>query len=404
MQTYKYVAVNLQKEKFRGTFVAENERDLATQLAKQNLFLVSCTVYKGTSPSSFFTLGSGKIKLGQLTTFCRQFAIMINAGTSILECLNNLRGQSYDKFFKDILNMVYDDVRGGMMLSEALEKHKKQFPDFFRSMIYVGEVSGKLEMVFNNLADYYENDSRMKKKTKSAMAYPLMLMGITVGIAVAMLLFIVPTFRSSLSSLDIEVTGITKILWDMSDWFLSSWKKLLIGILVAVGLFLLIRKNKRGREILDKMKLKLPLIKNITVDTVTARFARGFGLLLSSGMDVIDALETIQVVLGNTDVLARFKKATEDVRQGTQLATAFNKYKLFPDLLIQMIAVGERANALDDVLMRSCDFFDEQVASTIAGVTSRIQPIMLGIMGGVVGMMFIGIYSPMLSIMTGLGV
>lgn len=400
MRKYKYVAVNLYKEKFHGIFVAENERELATELAKQNLFLVSYTVDRGKGPSSFFTLGSGKIKLSDLTAFCRQFAIMINSGTSILECLANLRGQSYDKFFKDILEMIYEDVKGGVMLGEAMDKHSKVFPDFFRSMIHVGEASGKLELVFSSLADYYENDSKMRKKTKSAMAYPLMLLGITVGITIAMMLFIVPTFRKSLTSLDIVPTGITKIVWDLSDFFLSKWKIMLAVVGSLVALFLVFRKNKKGRLILDKVKLQLPFVRNITIAQITARFARGFGLLLSSGMDVIDALENIEVVLGNQDELIRFKKAVEDVRQGSQLAAAFTKHKLFPDLLIQMVSVGERSNALDDVLTRSCDFFDEQVSTTITGITSKIQPIMLGLMGGIVGVLFIAIYSPMLSIMT----
>ena len=142
------------------------------------------------------------------------------------------------------------------------------------------------------------------------------------------------------------------------------------------------------------------LFKKITMAQITARFARGFGLLLSSGMDVMDALETIQVVLGNQDELARFKKAVEEVREGETLAKAFNKHKLFPDLLIQMVAVGERSNALDEVLTRSCNFFDEQVSTTISSITSKLQPILLGLMGGVVGTLFIAIYSPMLSIMT----
>lgn len=400
MRKYKYVAVNLHKEKFHGIFVAENERELATELAKQNLFLISYTVDHGKGPSSFFTLGSGKVKLGDLTSFCRQFAIMINSGTSILECLLNLKSQSYDKFFKDIIEMIHEDVKGGVMLSEAMDKHKKVFPEFFRSMIYVGEISGKLEMVFNSLADYYENDAHMRKKAKSAMAYPIMLLGITVAITIAMMLFIVPTFRSSLSSLDITPTGITKIVWDLSDWFLGNWKMLLLGIGIFVALFLVIRKTKQGRLFLDKFKLKAPLIKKITIAQITARFARGFGLLLSSGMDVMDALETIQVVLGNQDELARFKKAVEEVREGETLARAFNKHKLFPDLLVQMVAVGERSNALDEVLTRSCSFFDEQVSTTISGITSKLQPILLGLMGGVVGTLFIAIYSPMLSIMT----
>ena len=400
MRKYKYVAVNLYKEKFHGVFEAENEKVLATELAKQNLFLISYTVDHGRGPSSFFTLGSGKVKLGDLTAFCRQFAIMINSGTSILECLSNLRAQSYDKFFRDILDQVYEDVKGGKMLSEALDKHSKVFPAFFRNMIYVGEASGKLEMVFNNLADYYENDAAMRKKARGAMAYPVMLLLMTLAIVVMMMLFVVPTFRDSLSSMDVQPNVLTRIVWNLSDFFLANWKILLVSLIAVVVLFLVIRKTPKGRLVLDKIKLSLPYIRKIQMAQITARFARGFGLLLSSGMDIVDAMDTIKVVLGNQEELARFTKATEDVKQGAQLTASFNKYKLFPPLLIQMVAVGERSNALDEVLMRSCGFFDEQVNTTIQSMIGKMQPILLGIMGAVVGVLFVAMYSPMISIMT----
>lgn len=404
MQQYRYTAVNLHKEKFTGIFLAQDERDLATQLVKQNLFLISCQPYKGLTPNSFFTLGSGKVKLGDLTAFCRQFAIMVNSGNTILECLASLKDQTPDKFLKSVLSVVYEDVKGGIMLSEAFSKHKKIFPEFFRSMIYVGEVGGNLETVFNALADYYENDTRIKKQVKSALSYPIMLGGMLVGIVAAMLLFIVPTFRKSLSALDVQINGITKAVYDLSDFFLAKWKIILIVIVsLAVVIFVLLRTEK-GKYIFDKLKLQLPLIKNVTIDLITARFARSFALLLSSGMDITEALEAVQVVLGNRETKVRFKKAVQDVCEGTSLSDAFTKYKIFPELLIQMVAVGEKSAALGEVLDRSCNFFDEQARTTITKVTGRIQPVMLILMGVVVAVMFIAVYSPMLSIMTSLGV
>lgn len=403
MQKFKYTAVNINKEKFTGIFMAQNEKDLAVQLAKQNLYLVSSKPYSDKSPSAFFTLGVGGIKLSELTTFCRQYAIMINSGMSILACIDGLRQQSFSAYFKNILNVVYDDVKGGLMLSDAFNKHKKVFPDFFRSMVKVGEMSGKLDMVFNSLADYYETDSALRRKTKSALAYPIMLLVLTVAIVAVMLTYIVPTFRQSLSTLEIEPEGITKIVYDISDWVLENGLYLLSVIIAIVAIGWLIGKTEKGSYFYDVLKLKLPLIGKINISLVTARFARGFGLLLTSGMDIIDAMESIQILLGNKDVCARFKKATEDVRHGSSMSVAFTKYKLFPELLIQMISVGEKSAAVDDVLNRSCNFFDNQVEATLTSVTGAIQPIMIMLMGGVVGIMFLAIYSPMLSIMTGLG-
>lgn len=400
MQQYKYTAVNLQKEKFTGLFIANDEHDLAVQLAKQNLYLIKFKVYKGGTPSSFFTLGTGKVSLADLTTFSRQYAIMINSGMSLLACLECLRTQPYSAFFKNILDVIYEDVRGGMMLSEAFNKHENVFPNFFRSMIYVGEVSGKLDMVFTSLADYYETDAAIKKKVKSAMSYPIMLSVLTLGILLAMLLFIVPTFRESLSSLDIQVEGITKVVYDMSDFFLTNWMYLLAGIAVIVVILFLIGRFEKGKYFYDVLKIKLPLIGAVQTDLITARFARGFGLLLSSGMDISEAMNSIIVLLGNRNVVERFAKARDEVLQGASLAMALQKYKLFPDMMIQMVSVGERTASLDEVLNRSCKFFDDRVETTLSAVTSRIQPIMLLLLGSIVGVLFVAIYSPMLSIMT----
>lgn len=404
MEKYKYTAIDLNKQKYSGIFIAQDERDLAVQLAKQNLYLISSSPYSGVAKSSFFSLSFGSaVKLNELTAFCRQFAIMINSGMSILACIDSLRKQAFSSFFRGILDVTYEDVKGGIMLSEALNKHKKVFPDFFRSMIKVGEISGKLDMVFNSLADYYETDERVKKRVRGALAYPLMLAVLMVGIVVLMLLYIVPTFRESLASLEVPIEGITKIVYDVSDWLLANWKTVLLIVACIAALGWLFGLTENGKYFYDKLKLQLPFIRKVQIDLITARFARGFGLLLSSGMDIVDAMDSIVIVLGNRDVEKRFRLATEDVRHGMSMSKAFSKHKLFPDILIEMVAVGEKTAAVDEVLNRSCGFFDDQVETTLTNVVGVIQPVMLIMMGGIVAVLFIAIYSPMLSIMTSLG-
>ena len=169
-QQYKYTAINLQKEKFSGIFMAKDEADLAVQLSKQGLYLVSASLYSDKSPSAFFTLGTGKVSLSELTTFCRQYSIMINSGISLIGGLEILKDQKFTRYFRQLLQVIYEDVKGGMMLSDAMAKHKGVFPAFFRSMIKVGETSGKLDIVMNSLADYYEKDSALKKKIISAIS------------------------------------------------------------------------------------------------------------------------------------------------------------------------------------------------------------------------------------------
>lgn len=402
MQKYKYTAVNLQKHKIRGVFIAKDEEDLALQLAKQSLFLVSAKPYSGGTPSAFFTLGTGKVSMPELTSFCRQFAIMLNTHIPILDSLDILKNQPYSSYFRNILAVVFEDVQSGMLLSEALNKHAKVFPNFFRSMIKVGELSGKLDMVLNALADYYEKDADLRGKVKSALAYPMMLAGMTFGIVVLMLALVVPTFRETLDQLGVEATGLTAAVYAVSDFLLEWWQYLLAGIVVLGLLIFLIVRTEFGGYAVDVLKLKLPILKTIQINMITARFARAFALLLSSGMDLNEAMYATEIVLGNKYLTNRFRQATEAVRAGMSLTNAFESYNLFPPMMIQMITIGEKTNALDDVLTRSCNFFDTQVETSMNSLTNKIQPIMLLVMGSVIGILFLAVYSPMISIMTGL--
>ncbi len=402
MQKYKYTAVNLKKEKIQGTFIARDEKDLVVQLANQGLFLTSYAPYSGTTPSAFFTWGTGKVELKEITAFCREFSIMLNTHVPILDCLNILKKQQFSGYFKKIIKIIHEDVKSGMLLSEAIDKHEKVFPDFFRSMIYVGERSGKMDEVFNSLANYYERDAELRRKTKSALAYPIMLLVMTVGILILMFALVVPTFRETLGSLNVAPSGLTKAVFDIADFFKNYWNIVVLAIMLLGITIFFVMRTESGRYFFDWLNLKLPFIKTVQWNMITARFARGFALLLASGMDLNDTLDAIDIVLGNRYMRRRFGEAAERVRQGTSMTVAFGQAKLFPPMMLQMIAVGEKTASLDEVLTRSCNFFDTQVETSLNAVISKIQPIMLLIMGGIVATLFVAVYSPMLSIMNGL--
>lgn len=404
MPTYKYVAVNLQKQKFKGKFIAADEKDLAVQLAKQSLYLVSASEYKGGTPSAFWTLGTGKVTIPELTGFCRQFAIMLSSGVQVLDCLDILKTQSYSGYFRSILAVIADDVRAGDLLGVALEKHKKVFPSFFVSMCHVGEASGKLETVFISLANYYESDSSIRRKAKSAMVYPSILLLMTVGIVFLMLAFVVPTFKDVLSDLEVVPTGYTAVVYSISDFLVLYWRYFVMGVIFLGIIIFAILQTKRGKYAFDVFKVKAPIIGKITIELTTARFARALSILLSSGMDLASALDVTAVILGNRYLEEKFKDASGEVRRGVTMTNAFRKYNLFPEMLIQMIMIAESTNTLEEVLVRSCGFFDEQVEITLNNMTTKIEPIMLIIMGLVIGSLFLAVYSPMLSIMNGLSV
>ena len=248
MQKYKYTAVNLRKQKIHGVFIANDEEELALELAKQSLFLISAKPYSGGTPSAFFTTGTGKVSMTELTSFCRQFAIMLNTHIPILDSLDILKIQPFSSYFRNILAVVYEDVQSGVLLSDAINKHAKVFPNFFRSMIKVGELSGKLDMVLTALADYYEKDSQLRSKIKGAMAYPSMLAGMTVAIVVLMLALVVPTFRETLDQLEVEVTGLTAMVYAVSD-FLLAWWQLLLAVVVVIGLLIFAIRDRKSTRL-----------------------------------------------------------------------------------------------------------------------------------------------------------
>lgn len=399
MPVYKYVAVNPQKIKVKGKYIASDEKELAALLARNNLYLISSTIYKDGTPSAFFTTGTGKVGLKDLTPFCRQFSIMINAGIPAIDCLESLKKQKYSAYFRSILQVIYDDVKGGEMLSFALDKHAKVFPNFFRSMVHVGEASGRLDTVFLSLADYYEADDAIKRKAKSALSYPLFLLGLAVAIVVIMLTFVVPTFKDTMEKMDVEATGITAIVYDVSNYITENWQPILLGTVLVVffvGLFL---QTKTGKYTLDVLGIYVPLVNTVQIDMVSARFSRAFSILLDSGMDLSTSLDTVGLILGNQYMQKRFTKAASRVKHGMTLTEALRRYHLFPEILVQMVAVGERTASLPEVLKRSCAYFDQKVDASLNSFTSKIQPIMLLVIGAIVGVLFLAVYSPMMGMM-----
>jgi len=399
LRKFHYTAVNIEKKKFSGSFYAEDENHLRKQLAEQKLFLTSCRPLSEATPNQFFSL-TGKIQTAELTNFCRQFAILLNSGISILDSLAQLKTQSFSGYFRKILYMIYDDVEIGVLLSKAMEKHKKVFPEFFRSMIYVGEISGNLEKVLTDLADYYEKEVALSRKVKGALAYPIFMGVLLVAIVLLFLLFVIPKFEETLAAMEIvELNSITAVVFASSNWMRANGLTLLYVIVIVIGVIFLALRTERGRYVFDVIKYKLPLIKSVQINMVASKFTKSMGLLLSSGMNLMDALNVVQNLLGNRYAQKKFKDIIDDVERGTSLTFAMDYYKIFPQMLIQMLSTGEKTGSIEEVLQRSQNFFDQQVESSIVKATGAIQPTMLVILGAVIGVLFIAVYSPMLAIM-----
>ena len=402
MKKYSYVAVNQNRKQFTGSFLAENEDDLRRQLSQQGLYLVSAKIVSDKSPkASFFSVGS-KVSLGELTVFCRQFSIMINVGISVVDSLNMLQQQKFSGLMKKILYMMSEDVQSGLLLSEAMQKHKKTFPEFFRSMVFVGEKSGSLDKVLVNVADYYEKSAALRKKIKSAMSYPAILLALTIGLVALMVFYVIPTFQKALSTMELEMPALTMAIFNISNFMIENWRKIAVIVMSVIAFFILLGRTKQGKYLYHTFMVYVPPIKAFTSYSVASKFARTFGLLLYSGMDIVASLDLVTTLLGNKNVEKRFRLAVTDIKKGMNMTLAFEAYHLFPQLLMQMIAVGEKTGALDEVLMSSCRHFDELTENALQGITSLIQPILLVFMGGAIGVMFLAVYSPIITIMKGI--
>ncbi len=400
MRNFKYTAINLQGHKVKGVFSAADEQDLATQLALQKLYLQKSKPCAESKRGAFMT--ASFVSWQEIASFCRQFSVMLDAHMPILECLQTLRDKARSQHFKQILTEVHDDVKGGLLLSEAFDKHKRTFHSFFRSMIRVGEISENMNFVLSSLADHYEKDAMLRRKVKGAAAYPIFLAVVTLLILVLMLGFVIPTFRVTLDDMGVAATGLTAAVYSVSDFIIRNRVRIPIVIIAIMLTIFLILQTERGRYFYDMMKVKLPIIGKLNLYSLTARFSRGFGLLIESGMDLDEALDAAAILFENRYIKKRYMMATESVYRGMSLSVAFESYGIFPTEMVRMTDVGERTASLGEVFMHTALYFDTELDTALHSMTTLLQPIMLVIIGVIIGGMFVAVYAPMLSIMSGL--
>ena len=398
MPLYKCKVINSSGQRQTVLREAPNEYTLKAQIRQDEIHMLSYSVVKEEKENEFFAVSS-KIKFTEVITFLRQFAVMLKAGIPISDCLNNLHKQKFTIPFRNVLKTIYLDVESGILLSEAFAKHPKVFPRFFISMVGIGEVSGSLDKVLSNMADYYENDRRIKKKASSAMVYPTLLVVMVIIVVIFLCLFILPQFESTINELGGEVPEITKIVMGISK-FVQTYAFILIpGIAAVVMLVYLFFRTEKGRYVKDVLMLKLPIISTVQRNLITSRFSRAFIILLSSGMNMIDVLENLKKMLGNEVFTRKFDYTIEEVKRGRRIALSIEATGLFPSMLTEMINVGEKSGNIEEVLESTSEYFDEQVEASIAKAVAAIEPLAIVMLGGVVCLVILSVLVPMMSMM-----
>ncbi len=398
MPLYRCQVLNTLGEKKTIVKDAGDELSLRALLNRENMFLIKAAVIKEKKKSEFFSVSS-KVQPNEVINFLRQFAVMVKAGMPISECINSLRMQKFTTPFRNVLQTVYFDIESGVLLSEAFGKHPKVFPQFFVSMVAIGEESGSLDSVLSSMADYYENDRRIKKKAASAMVYPTLLFSLVIIVSVFITLFVLPKFEDTINELGGDVPKITVIIMAISR-FMQEYIFIIIPAAAAlVFLVFLFFKTKKGKYVKDWLMFRLPIIGTVQRNLITARFSKAFIILLGSGMTMIDCLENLKKMLGNKVFDKKFSFTIEEVKRGRKIAPSLAATKLFPPMLTEMIAVGEKSGNIEEVLNSTSSFFDEQVEASIAKAIAALEPVLIVLLGVVVGVVILAVLLPIISLM-----
>ena len=398
MPLYKCKVINSSGKRQTVIREATDELSLRAQIRKDQIHMLNYKIVKEKKNNEFFAIRT-KVKFNEVVTFLRQFAVMLNAGIPMSDSLYSLSNQKFSLPFKNVLHTVYTDVESGILLSVALAKHPRVFPRFFVNMVDIGEVSGTLDIVMKDMADYYENDRKIRKKASNAMIYPTLLIGMIFAVVIFLCLFILPKFESAIIQLGGNVPKITKIIMGISKFVEEYILIILLSAAILIFITITAFKTPKGRYIRDILKFKLPIISKIEKNLITARFSKAFVILLRSGMNMIDILENLRKMLDNEVYDRKFGYTIEEVKRGKRIATSIEGTQLFPPLLTEMIDVGEKSGNMEEVLESTGAYFDQQVENSIAKAVATIEPIAIIILGCVVALVIISVIIPMMSMM-----
>jgi type IV pilus assembly protein PilC len=341
------------------------------------------------------TIGSG-VSAKELQVFTRQLATMIDAGLPLVQCLDILAAQTPNKIFARVLFQVKATVEQGSTFSEALGRHPKVFDDLYVNLVAAGEVGGILDTILNRLAIYIEKAVKLRQQVKSAMVYPAAILVVATAVIAVMLVKVIPTFENMYGEMgpDARLPGATRFVINLSHGFIAKWY-LYAGALAGVVFgTTLLRRTDSGRELTDRALLRLPIVGNVLRKIVVARFTRTLGTLLASGVPILDALDICARTAGNRVVEGGIKKSRDKISEGHDMAGPLSESRVFPSMVVQMIGVGEQTGAMDQMLQKIADFYEEEVDASVAAMTSLIEPVMMTLLGVVVGGLIIAMYLP----------
>lgn len=399
MAQFSYTALTAQNSSVSGTVDAADRAAALGMLAKQNLRPISLTEAKG--KSSKFTLGDffgkNRVKSDDLVLFTRQLSAMVSAGVPLLRAIGSLNAHTRNKALSSVTNGLMKDVESGMPLADAMSKYPNTFNDVYVNMVRAGEAAGILDDILKRLAAQQEKSSSMRKKIKSAMTYPIVLIVITIGSFFGLMLFVIPQIGNILKDLggpDAELPPLTQAMLGISAFLTSYWYIILPVAIAGIVFLLRFIKTPKGKQLFHQLVLKIPVIKVIVQKIAVARFARTFSALMGAGVAVLESLKVTSRAVGNAVYEKALLDAAEQVKNGKTLSSVVGKNDLFPPIVAQMLSVGEETGQTDTVLVKVADFYEEEVDVAIDGISSIIEPAMIVIMGSMVGLIAASVMGP----------
>ncbi|HUG17720.1 MAG TPA: type II secretion system F family protein [Planctomycetaceae bacterium] len=413
MPVFQYEAMDNSGMEVKDTIEASTEADAQQKIRDQGYFVTRIQEKrskkkKGPEPKAKqgprkkrgFSMG--RVKAKHLCTFTRQLSTLQDAGLPILRSLKILEGQSKPGPLKNSLMGVIEDIESGSTLSEAMSKQPKAFDHLYCNMVKAGEAGGALEVILQRLAEFKERSQSLKRKVKGAMIYPAAVITVATLIVSGIMVYIIPKFKEIFEGFDTELPKMTVMLIDMSDWMAKYWYILLLSPVAVWLLIKIIRKNKTGEYITDALSLRIPLLGKILRKSIVARTSRTLGTLIASGVPILEAVIIARDTAGNAVFQRAFDKIYAAIREGESIAVPLKESRIVDDMVVNMVDVGEETGALDNMLYKVADVYDEEVSVLVEALVSLLEPIMVVVLGVIVGFIVIALFLPLIKLMNDL--
>ncbi len=387
----------------RGEIMAANEAAVRMQLRRQQIQALKVAPKPKEMLRGLRFLRQRKVREKEIVVFTRQFATMIDAGLPLVQCLEILSSQQANMAFKDILSKVKGDVEAGSTFTDALRKHPNVFNDLYCNLVAAGEAGGLLDTILNRLANYIEKSMTLKKKVKGAMVYPAAVLAVAMVVVAALLLFVIPVFQKMFADMGGSLPAFTQLVINTSDLLRNYFWLFGILVFVLIVLFRYYYKTGKGREVVDGFLLRVPVFGPLIKKVAIAKFTRTLGTMISSGVPILESLEIVAKTSGNKIIEKAILKTKISISEGKTIAEPLGESGIFPPMVVQMVSVGETTGALDSMLSKIADFFDDEVDAAVAALTSLLEPLLMVVLGVIIGSLVVAMYLPIFKMASILG-